>query len=50
MEDGDEEHPYYQYGGMWKNKHALVSAKKPKKAKGKARVTSGKIEDEKRFN
>ncbi|MCJ1379661.1 hypothetical protein MMC17_002763 [Xylographa soralifera] len=22
--------PYYQYGGMWKNKHAGVSAKKPK--------------------
>lgn len=23
--------PFYQYGGMWKNKHAGVSAKKPKK-------------------
>ena len=22
--------PHYQYGGMWKNKHAGVSAKKPK--------------------
>ena len=22
--------PYYQYGGMWKNKHAGVNAKKPK--------------------
>jgi hypothetical protein len=25
--------PNYRYGGMWKNKHALVSAKKPKKTK-----------------
>lgn len=25
--------PFYQYGGMWKNKHAGVSAKKPKKKK-----------------
>ena len=28
--DGDETHPHYKYGGMWKNKHAGVSAKKPK--------------------
>ena len=28
--DGDSDHPYYRYGGMWKNKHAGVSAKKPK--------------------
>ena len=30
--DGDnaEEHKYYRYGGMWKNKHEAVSAKKPK--------------------
>ena len=30
--DGDkaEEHKYYRYGGMWKNKHDAVSAKKPK--------------------
>lgn len=30
--DGDksEEHQYYRYGGMWKNKHEAVSAKKPK--------------------
>ena len=28
--DGDSKHPYYRYGGMWKNKHAGVSAKKPK--------------------
>ena len=33
--DGSAEHPWYQYGGMWKNKHALVSAKKPKGKKGK---------------
>ena len=27
----EAEHPFYRYGGMWKNKHAGVSAKKPKK-------------------
>ena len=27
--------PHYQYGGMWKNKHAGVSAKKPKARRGK---------------
>ncbi|MCJ1407981.1 hypothetical protein MMC19_002053 [Ptychographa xylographoides] len=26
--------PHYRYGGMWKNKHAGVSAKKPSKRKG----------------
>lgn len=25
--DGDERHPLYRYGGMWKNKHEYVSAK-----------------------
>ncbi|TKA26984.1 hypothetical protein B0A50_05175 [Salinomyces thailandicus] len=32
MVDGDqtEEHKYYRYGGMWKNKHEAVSAKMPK--------------------
>ena len=25
--------PFYQYGGMWKNKHAGISAKKPKRNK-----------------
>ena len=30
MTDGDLGHPFYKYGGMWKNKHAGVSAKKPK--------------------
>ena len=30
VEDGDKEHPHYRYGGMWKNKHEAVSAKKPK--------------------
>ena len=25
--------PYYQYGGMWKNKHAYVSARKPKRSR-----------------
>ena len=28
--DGSPDHPHYKYGGMWKNKHAGVSAKKPK--------------------
>ena len=28
--DGSEEKPFYVYGGMWKNKHAGTSAKKPK--------------------
>ncbi|MCJ1476481.1 hypothetical protein MMC13_005147 [Lambiella insularis] len=28
--DGPDK-PYYHYGGMWKNKHAGVSAKKPRK-------------------
>ena len=30
VQDGPDK-PYYQYGGMWKNKHAGVSAKKSKK-------------------
>lgn len=29
--DGDSAHPFYKYGGMWKNKHEAVSAKKPKR-------------------
>lgn len=33
--DGAEAHKYYRYGGMWKNKHEAVSAKKPKKKKKK---------------
>lgn len=28
--DGTENTPAYKYGGMWKNRHAGVSAKKPK--------------------
>ena len=31
--DGDSDHLFYRYGGMWKNKHAGVSAKKPKPKK-----------------
>lgn len=31
--DGSSDHSFYRYGGMWKNKHALVSAKKPKHKK-----------------
>ncbi|KAG8531024.1 uncharacterized protein KY384_004381 [Bacidia gigantensis] len=37
--DGDEHHPDYKYGGMWKNKHAGVSAKK-KKGKGREATAS----------
>lgn len=33
VSDGSSDHPYYRYGGMWKNKHAGVSAKKPKPKK-----------------
>lgn len=33
IEDGDDAHPNYRYGGMWKNKHAGVSAKKKSKRK-----------------
>lgn len=29
--DGAEDKPNYVYGGMWKNKHAGISAAKPKK-------------------
>ncbi len=29
--DKTEEHKHYKYGGMWKNKHEAVSAKKPRK-------------------
>lgn len=37
MIDGDLEkgHEHYRYGGMWKNKHAGVSAKVPRRLKGK---------------
>ena len=33
MIDGSVDYPFYRYGGMWKNKHAGVSAKKPKPKK-----------------
>ena len=41
--DGDqqEEHRWYRYGGMWKNKHEAVSAKKPKGIGKKAVVDKG---------
>ena len=29
--DGDDKHKLYRYGGMWKNKHEAVSAKKPRR-------------------
>lgn len=40
--DGDQAagHLYYRYGGMWKNKHEAISAKKPKKAKKPSRTQS----------
>ncbi|KAF4556326.1 Hypothetical protein D9617_1g082020 [Elsinoe fawcettii] len=33
VEDGDGSNKFYRYGGMWKNRHADVTAKKPKKVK-----------------
>lgn len=39
--DGDSAHPYYRYGGAWKNKFAGVSAKKPKKGKAKGKGELG---------
>ena len=36
--DGAEEHKNYRYGGMWKNKHEAVSAKKPRKKSKESRV------------
>lgn len=41
-EDGDAEHPLYRYGGMWKNKHDAVSAKKKVK---KLKDAAAKEED-----
>ena len=38
MVDGDRHHPNYRYGGMWKNKHAGVSAKIKGKAKKAAKA------------
>ncbi len=43
-----EETKWYRYGGMWKNKHEAVSAKKPKKPKkraGKAEQHSDKPDE-----
>lgn len=41
--DGAPEHAHYRYGGMWKNKHEAVSAKRPKKARatGEAEAQEG---------
>ena len=36
--DGADEHKYYRYGGMWKNKHDAVSAKKPRKKSKESRM------------
>ena len=43
--DGDEDHKFYRYGGMWKNKHAGVSAKN-RKGKGKKEVREWQTPDE----
>jgi hypothetical protein len=37
--NGTREYPDYKYGGMWKNKHAYVSAK----IKGEARATNKEL-------
>jgi len=43
----EDELPHYRYGGMWKNKHELVSAKKPKrKAKSANIVAKVGVRDE----
>ena len=51
--DGDKSaYPNYRYGGMWKNKVAAVSAKKPKRGKnkgkgrGEIRDWKGRLEEE----
>jgi hypothetical protein len=47
--DGDlaEGREGYRYGGMWKNKHAGVSAKVPRRLKGKlGREGEGKGKEE----
>jgi len=47
--DLDKGHEHYRYGGMWKNKHAGVSAKVPKRLKGKlGRKTQGEKSEEQR--
>ena len=48
--DGSEAHQFYRYGGMWKNKHEAVSAKKPKASKRKTATnvneSEGTVQDE----
>jgi hypothetical protein len=36
--DGSDERHWYRYGGMWKNKHDAVSAKKPRAKNRRARL------------
>lgn len=43
--DADAEHPWYRYGGMWKNKHEAVSAKKPKGKRSKSATVNGGSDD-----
>lgn len=38
--DNSDEHKFYRYGGMWKNKHEAVSAKKPKAKSSKVKPES----------
>ncbi|TKX24642.1 hydrolase-like protein 2 [Elsinoe australis] len=40
VEDGDGSNPYYRYGGMWKNRHADVTGKKPKKVRERQKTMS----------
>ena len=44
--DRDEEHKYYVYGGVWKNKHEAVSGKMPKKKESKKALAVPKVEGE----
>lgn len=44
VEDGDDDHPNYKYGGIWKNKSAsstVQSAKKPKTGPTSTSSSSG---------
>lgn len=39
--EGNRDHPFYKYGGTWKNKHEYVSGKIKGKAKAKSKEISG---------
>jgi len=44
-DDGDSQHPDYRYGGMWKNKYADVTAKKPQKVKDRQRKETDSVRE-----